>query len=42
MLDRRLFHNFGAANIKARSPRVFGDFFGGKRSKVPSQELRRL
>ena len=27
----RLFHNFGAMNI-------FGDFIGGKQSKVPSQE----
>ena len=34
----RLFHNFGAMNIKARSPRVFDDFIGRKRSKVPSQE----
>ena len=60
MLDRvsrgRLFHNFGAANlktraaniktraasIKTRSTRVFDDFIGGKRSKVPSRELRRL
>ena len=46
ILDRmsrgRLFHNFGAANIKTRSPRVFDDFIGGKRSKVPSQELRKL
>ena len=45
MLDRtsrdRLFYSFGAGNIKVRSPRVFGDFIGGKRSKVPSQELRR-
>ena len=32
----RLFHNFGAANIKARLPRVFDDFVGRKRSKVPS------
>lgn len=30
----RLFRNFGAANIKARSPRVFNDFIGGKRSKA--------
>ena len=29
-----LFRNFGAANIKARSPRVFDDFIGGKRSKA--------
>ena len=40
MFDRmsrdRLFNNFGAANIKTRSPRVFDDFIGGKRSKVPS------
>ena len=34
----RLFHNFGAMNIKARSPKVFNDFIGGKWSKVPSQE----
>ena len=34
----RLFYNFGAMNIKARSPRVFDDFIGGKWSKVPSQE----
>ena len=33
-----LLHNFGAANIQ----RVFDDFIGGKRNKVPSQELRRL
>ena len=38
----RLFNNFGAANIKAQLPRVFDDFIGGKRSKVPSQQLRRL
>ena len=30
----RLFRNFGAANMKARSPRVFDDFIGGKRSKA--------
>ena len=38
----RLFHNIWAANVKARSRRVFDDFIGGKRSKIPSQELRRL
>ena len=34
----RLFHNLGAANIKAQLPRVFDDFSGGKRSKVPSNK----
>lgn len=38
----RLFRNFGAGNIKVRSPRVFDDFIGRKQSKVPSRALRRL
>ena len=38
----RPFRNSGAANIKARLPKVFDDFIGGKRSKVPSQQLRGL
>ena len=34
----RLFRNFGAANIKARSPRVYDDFIGEKRSKAHGEQ----
>ena len=37
----RLFHNFGAANIKSQLPRVFDDFSGGKWSKVPSHKYEK-